>query len=89
MKNYLNRSNFLAFLSSFVTKLVSFAGGSYDETANIIVEIAVKNNRDPKAILQEGTKLLIMNPELGKLKAELNEAEELFEQSLQNNFKAY
>lgn len=58
------------------------ASGSYTETYEITNKIASKNNMGTKSILNAGEEIWIMNPELGTLKAELNEAKEEFKLSL-------
>lgn len=58
------------------------ASGSYTETYEITSKIASRNNMGIKTILNAGEEIWIMNPEIGKLKAELNEAKEAFKLSL-------
>ena len=58
------------------------ASGSYTEIYEITSKIASRNNMGTKSILNAGEEIWIMNPELGKLKAELNEAKEEFKLSL-------
>lgn len=58
------------------------ASGSYSETYEITNIIASKNNMSNKSILNAGQEIWVMNPELGQLKSELNEAQEDFKLSL-------
>lgn len=65
-----------------ISTLAELASGSYSETYEIASEIERKNNYG--RLLNEGEEIWIMNPELGKLKSKLKEAEEQFKESLIN-----
>lgn len=65
-----------------LSSIASKASGSYTETYEITNKIASKNNMGNKSILNAGQEIWIMNPKLGVLKAELNEAKEDFKLSL-------
>lgn len=70
-----------------LSSVAEFASGSFSETYEIMNEIAEKNNISVKAMLREGQRLWIVNPELGNLKRELNETQELFIDYLSGNHK--
>lgn len=70
-----------------ISKLASSASGSYEETYDITQQIYSRNGISSKTILNIGDKIWIMNPELGLLKAELNEIESILADSMQNNIK--
>lgn len=65
--------------------LAEKASGSKSETYELLGEIASKNHMDTTDILREGQEIWIINPELGNLKMQLNEARDLLIQSLSNN----
>lgn len=65
-----------------ISTIAELASGSYSETYEIADKIASKNGMYNKSILNAGQEIWIMNPELGKLKFELKEAQEQFVQSL-------
>ncbi len=56
-----------------ITELAELSSGSYEETYDIASKILSKNNMSKRDVLRDGTQIWIVNPELGSLKAELNE----------------
>lgn len=62
--------------------LAARASDSESESYKIMEDIAEKNNIETNATLPIGKELWIMNPELGKLKIELNIAEKEFDESV-------
>lgn len=65
--------------------LASKASSDVSETYELALEIADKNNMSTKDIIRPGQEVWIINPELGKLKIELNETREMFIESLSRN----
>lgn len=65
-----------------ITSIAAKASGSYEETVQITKQIMIKNGLSSDQI-KPGQKLLIHNPELGVLKAELNEVEQQLKDNLQ------
>jgi len=68
-----------------ISYYAALASTNYEETLMIASDIRQKNNLSNNNI-QEGSTILIMNPELGNLKLELNEAQlELYNSLVGNN----
>lgn len=66
-----------------ISSISAKASGSYDETIKITREIMVKNGLTEATMIRPGDILLVHNPELGQLKAELIEAEQQLKDNLQ------
>ena len=65
-----------------ISSLALLASGSDKEIHDLVNEICSKNNISSKTVINEGEEIWIINPELGNLKQQLNDAMEQLKQSL-------